>query len=114
MPPTLTTALVWEAMRKIVPSGVPDLLFGFSAVYVGWNADRLSRRFLIAWNTAGIFVFLGTLVTMQLSLPGPLGIFTDEPTTRMVVSFPMVLVPTFIAPMFILIHFLSIKQVLQR
>ena len=64
--------------------------------------------------TAGIFVLFVALVTLQLSLPGSLRIFTDEPTTRMVVSFPMVLVPTFIAPMFILIHLLSIKQVFEQ
>lgn len=98
----------------VLPSALTDMLFGFSAVYVSWNADRWSRRFLIAWNSAGIFIFLGALVTMQLSLPGPLRIFTEEPTTRIVVSFPMVLVPIFIAPMFILIHLLSIKQVFEQ
>ena len=62
----------------------------------------------------GISIFGVALVFMQFSLPGILNVFSGEPTSRMVVSFPMVLVPTFIAPMHIAVHILSIRQILMR
>lgn len=98
----------------VLAAGVPDTLFGVSAFFVARKADALPRRFLAAWNIAGVLIFIVALVAMQLSLPGPLQLFTEAPTTRVAVSFPMALVPTFIAPALILVHFLSLAQIAWR
>ena len=92
-------------------SGVPDFLIGASAVYIAVKADVLSDRAFIVWNLLGITVSGVALVTMQLSLPGPLYMITQGPTTQEVLSFPMSLVPTFIAPFFIVLHLLAIAKV---
>ncbi|MFQ6022397.1 MAG: hypothetical protein ACE5NW_06715 [Acidiferrobacterales bacterium] len=97
----------------IVPTGIPDFIFGLSAIYVAWQAEQLSDRAFLVWNIVGLAIFGVALVTMQLSLPGPLHVINDGPTTREVVSFPMSLVPTFIAPFFITVHLVAIAKVLK-
>jgi hypothetical protein len=98
----------------IVPSGIPDFTLGLTAIYVSRNVDKLSNRFLITWNIFGMLVFVIALVTMQFSLMGPFQIFTEGPTAREVISFPMSLAPTFTGPVFIGLHFVSIAQILKR
>ncbi len=111
---------VWGMFSGAVPvyfalaAGVPDLLIGLSAPYVARRVDRISDAALIAWNAAGITVFVVALIAMQLALPGPLRVFDDEPTARRLVLFPTVLVPTFVAPSLILIHLVSMAQVVRR
>ena len=41
---------------------------------------------------------------MQLSQPGPFWIYREPPSTDLVLAFPMALVPTFIAPLLVLLH----------
>lgn len=96
----------------IVLTAIPDFIFGLSAIYVAFKAEQLSDKAFLAWNVAGITIFGVALVTMQFSLPGPLHIIADGPTTREVVSFPMSLVPTFIAPFLIIVHLVTIAKVL--
>ena len=98
----------------VASTGIPDLMFGTSAIYMATRVSRFSNGFLIIWNMVGISIFGVALLFMQFSLPGILNVFSGEPTTRMVVSFPMVLVPTFIGPMHIAVHILSIMQILKR
>ncbi len=88
--------------------GVPDLLFGLSAIIV---ARRLSRQAirpgaLIAWNAIGVAVILPAVPLIQMGLPGPLQVFTAEPTALKVLEFPMVLAPSVIVPLFMLLNFL--------
>ena len=98
----------------VAAAGITDLMFSASSLYFATRADRFSNRFLIIWNMIGISIFGVALLVMQFSLPGILNVFSGEPTTRMVVSFPMVLVPTFVAPIHIAVHILSIMQILRR
>ena len=44
------------------------------------------------------------LPLMQLSQPGPFWIYREPPSTDLVLAFPMALVPTFIAPLLVLLH----------
>ena len=94
----------------VASSAVPDLFFGLSAIYVAWRAERLSNRFFILWNIAGIAILFTALITMHFTLPGLLHFVSDGPTAREVVSFPMVLVPLFVAPFFINLHLLAIAK----
>ena len=98
----------------VASAGIPDLTFGASAIYFASRSGRFSNRFLITWNLVGISIFGVALLAMQFSLPGIFNVFSGEPTTRMVVSFPMVLVPTFVAPIHIAVHIISIMQILKR
>ncbi|RYC10952.1 hypothetical protein EUU22_15485 [Ciceribacter ferrooxidans] len=87
-----------------LPVGIPDLLFGASALLVGvlWPKGGLSRRTLIVWNIIGIAVIVPSApLLMQMGLPGPLYTFARAPDARVLFEFPLVLAPTLIVPLFI-------------
>jgi hypothetical protein len=88
--------------------GIPDMIFGLSALIVGLKERRrrLSHRFLIIWNLIGVAVVLPAAPIIQMGLPGPLQIFTSEPTAERALDFPMVLAPSLIVPMFVLLNIL--------
>jgi CheY-like chemotaxis protein len=89
--------------------GAPDLLFGLSALILGWQASvrNLSQRFLIAWNLIGVAVILPAAPLIQLGLPGPIQIFTSEPTAEKLFDFPMVLAPSIIVPTLVLLNLVT-------
>jgi hypothetical protein len=86
--------------------GAPDLLFGLSALVFAWQTSirQLSQRFLIAWNLIGVAVILPAAPLIQLGLPGPIQIFTSEPTAEKLLDFPMVLAPSIIVPTLVLLN----------
>ncbi len=91
----------------ILPVGVPDLLIGLSALPLAarlGSGANAARRLEPAWHLIGAGVLLLALPLMQLSQPGPLWIYRDLPSTDLVLAFPMALVPTFVAPLLVLLH----------
>ncbi len=91
--------------------GVPDLLFGISALVMTWLAlhRRLGPRALMAWHVVGVIVIVPTaLVLGQLGLPGPLRVFDMTPTAEAIYAFPMSLAPTMVVPTFVLLNLLAI------
>jgi hypothetical protein len=99
----------------ILPVGVPDLTIGISAVVIAYLLSRgmtMPRRFLVGWNILGIGVFLLATPLVHLSMPGPMQVYFTGPTTEEVFLFPMALVPTFMAPMLILLHAATIWKLL--
>jgi len=85
------------------PVGIPDFLFGLSAVVLALMYVKKGYRptTLIVWNLLGIAVILPAPLLLQLGLPGPLQTFTDSPDGRALFEYPMVLAPTLVVPLFI-------------
>jgi hypothetical protein len=83
--------------------GLPDLLFGLSALALGLSSklDALGPRAVIAWNLVGIAVILPAPILIQLGLPGPFYTFTSLPDGRALFEYPMVLAPTLVVTFFI-------------
>ncbi len=91
----------------ILPVGVPDLLIGLTALPLSRRiAGGLgpNRSLFISWHALGAGCLLLAVPLIQLSQPGPLHFFTQGPATDEVLSFPMSIVPTFVAPLLILLH----------
>ena len=81
--------------------GIPDFLFGVSALVVGWLLLRkaVGPRFLIAWNLVGFaLIFLPTFV--------PMNYWMNEPGFTFIFEFPMVLAPSIVVPTFISLNLL--------
>ncbi len=100
----------------IIPVGVPDFILALSVPLMVWLAFRkrvIGRRALIAWNVIGFGLFLPALVLLHLSVPSPIRIFFDPPNTYEVFRFPMALVPSLLAPLFIIIHNAAIVKLLR-
>jgi len=87
--------------------GVPDFLFGLSALVVGWLLLRkaVSPGFLIVWNLLGfLLIFLPTFV--------PMNYWMNEPGFSFIFEYPMVLAPSIIVPTFISLNLLHAWGVL--
>jgi len=107
---------MWKGLMPahfIVPVGIPDFLFGLSVPLMVWLVFKkrvIGKGVLIAWNAIGALLFFPSMVLLYLSMPGPIQVFTDGPSTLEVFQFPMALVPTFLAPLFITIHSAAVYQ----
>ena len=87
--------------------GVPDFLFGVSALWIGRQAQRgeLKRKTFLVWNLIGAFVIVPSApILLQLGLPGPLQVFTSLPDARAVFTYPMSIAPMIGVPLFVLVN----------
>lgn len=85
--------------------GVPDLLFGLSALWVAAKARRgeITRRGFMRWNLLGALIIVPAApILLQMGLPGPLQLFTALPDARAVYSYPMSIAPMMGVPLFVL------------
>jgi hypothetical protein len=81
--------------------GIPDLLYGFSAIIVGWLLLRkaVGNRFLMTWNLIGpAIILLPTFIFMNY--------WMNEPGFTFIFEFPMVLAPSIVVPIFLFLNFL--------
>lgn len=81
--------------------GIPDFLFGVSALVVGWLLLRkaVDPGLLIAWNLVGFaLIFLPTFV--------PMNYWMNEPGFTFIFKFPMVLAPSIVVSTFISLNLL--------
>jgi len=84
--------------------GIPDLLFGLSAIAVSWRMKKnpVSRSFWIVWHAIGasIILVLG-MVVINMSLPGVFQVWAEPPTFEVAMQFPMALAPSMIVPLLV-------------
>lgn len=89
--------------------GIPDFLFGASAIVVGWLLLRgvVGRRFLMIWSLVGAaIILLPTFAFMNY--------WMNEPGFMFIFEFPMVLAPSIVVPMLVLLNFLLAWGVSRR
>ena len=87
--------------------GIPDLLFGLSAFWVAALVKRgaMGERGFMIWNLIGALVIVPAApIVLQLGLPGPLQVFTDQPDARAVFTYPMSIAPMIGVPLFVMIN----------
>jgi hypothetical protein len=98
------------------PAGIGDMLTGIMALPVALLlASRAegARRTALAWNIFGL-VDLAIAITLgTLSSPGPLQLFGFEIPAALLGTYPTVMIPAFAVPSSILLHALSIRQLLR-
>jgi hypothetical protein len=98
-----------------LPAGVGDILVGLSAALVAAALVaqvRGARAVAVVWNVLGLLDILHTLFHAVASAPGPQRLFFEEPANRIPAVFPFVYLPGFIVPLTLLLHFLSLRQLL--
>ena len=91
--------------------GIPDLLFGLSALWVALalKKNRISDRFWITWNAVGAAIILVVgLPILNMSLPGSLEVFSTPPTFLVALEYPLALAPTVAVPLFVAYNVLAI------
>jgi hypothetical protein len=87
--------------------GIPDLLFGLSALVVALAVSRNAIGWfgLAVWNLIGFAVVsLPALLLAQMGLPGPMQIFHGPPASEALLVYPMALAPTVVVPLFLMLN----------
>ena len=97
-----------------IPEGVGDIVAALGALLLlpGLMKGRAPRGWLLAWNTFGLVDLVSAIVVGLLYSESTLGVLSPgTPTTRVMATFPVSLIPTFFVPLFILLHLLTFKRI---
>jgi hypothetical protein len=104
--------LLYAAGRLPAPfapsAGWGDMFVGFTALPVAWfaaNYGGRARRLVLAWNSIGIADLVAALAFGATSSPGPVQIFVGPPNSSLMTTLPWVLIPCFLVPSYLFIHF---------
>lgn len=89
--------------------GIPDLLFGLSAIYITLLArkNRLNDDQLMIWHITGILVIVLPASTLM-------HIFMKDDLFQELFTFPMSLAPTVVVPMLVLLNMMVVWRLLER
>jgi hypothetical protein len=71
------------------------------------------RRAAIYWNIFGLADFAIAITVGMIASPGPFQLIVPDVSVASVNTFPNVLTPAFVVPSSILLHVLSIRQLLR-
>lgn len=95
------------------PAGAGDIAIGLLAPIVGIAYARASyeRGGLVrAWNLFGILDLVVAVATGFMTASSALQIMHVQPTSDLMTVLPMVLIPTYLVPLSIVLHFASLKK----
>lgn len=113
--------LFWLYLNKAIPELMTfegrnfDILAGISApiiAYLGLTKSKLSNQTILMWN----FICLGLLVNIVVhalfSAPSPIQKFAFDQPNIAILYFPFSWLPTFIVPIVLFGHLVSIRQLM--
>jgi hypothetical protein len=115
--------LFWLFLNKTVPELMTfegrnfDILAGVSApfiAYFGFKKGMLSRKFILVWNLICLGLLVNIVVSAVLSIPSPIQKFGFDQPNIAVLNFPFSWLPTFIVPIVLFGHLVSIRQLLKN
>jgi hypothetical protein len=128
-PRWLTAAQSWRVMGVVflilyqrgllpgsfaLPAGWGDISIGITAPLIALamsSHDPRLRKVFIAWNMFGILDLVTAVTLGVLNSASPAGILASGGiTTRLIDSFPLSLVPTFLVPLFLIFHLLTLSH----
>jgi hypothetical protein len=96
-----------------LPAGVGDVAVGLAAAVIGISADgggQLRPRSVLRWNLLGIADLIVAITTAFLTAPSAFQMFAFDRPNELISVFPLVLIPTFLVPLAILLHVISLIQ----
>lgn len=95
------------------PAGLGDMAIGASAVWVAWALSRrpqfASSRSFAIWNLLGVFDLV-VAVGMGAAASGLVSGMAGEITTGPMAQLPLLVVPGFLVPCFIMLHLTALFQ----
>lgn len=98
-----------------LPAGIGDILVGVTAPWVARDVDTpRGRRRATIWNLFGLADLIVAVGLGIMTSPGPTQVFRTAPTTEFMTLFPMALVPTFLVPLAVTLHVVSLWQLRGR
>lgn len=115
--------LFWLYLNKAIPELMTfkgrnfDILAGITAAFIanyGLIKQRLSTEIILIWNFLCLGLLINIVVTALLSAPSPIQKFAFDQPNIAILYFPFSWLPTFIVPMVLLGHLISIRQLLKK
>ncbi|SEJ06341.1 MFS transporter [Paraburkholderia diazotrophica] len=100
-----------------LPAGIGDVLTGLSAVLAAIavaSGTAQGRRAAIAWNLFGLADFAVALTLGLITSPGRFQLIVPNVPGIGAGAYPDVLTPAFVVPGSILLHALSLRQLIRR
>jgi hypothetical protein len=99
-----------------VPAGSGDILVGLLAPWVAWRLGEnkpYATTIAVAWNLLGVLDLVCAISLGILYAPTSLGIRADDITTRAVTQYPLCLIPFWVVPISLMLHFRSLRCLLK-
>lgn len=115
--------LFWLAQNKVIPTLMTfeghnlDILAGITAplvAYSGLRSDNYNRLLLLTWNLICLGLLLNIVIHALLSAPSPIQQLAFDQPNIAILYFPFSWLPTFIVPVVLLSHLISIRQLLLK
>ena len=114
--------LYWLMLRKAVPKLMTfegrnfDIFSGITAplvAYFGFTSEKLNKKIILYWNVICLLLVLNVLTIGILSAPFAFQVFSFIQPNIAILHFPFVWLPTFIVPLVLFGHLVSIRQLLK-
>lgn len=115
--------LYWLFLYKMVPELMTftgrnfDILAGITApfvAYYGIAKRKLRRAALLAWNFVCLSLLINIVLHALLSAPSPLQKIAFEQPNIAILYFPISWLPTFIVPIILFGHLVSIRRLINN
>jgi hypothetical protein len=100
-----------------LPAGTGDVLTGLFAVPTAIavaSGTAKGRKAAIAWNIFGLADFAVAITLGMITSPGPVQLIAPSVPSIGAGAYPDVLTPAFVVPGSILLHALSLRQLIRR
>jgi len=97
-----------------LPAGINDIIIGLAAIPLALGISKgapAAGKWFVAWNVFGLLDLISAVTLGILQSPSSLGILAGSgPTTLLMSQFPLSMIPTFLVPVFMLLHMLSLSR----
>ena len=95
-----------------VPAGLGDVVAGSAGLLASrWITSGRWGRVLI-WNVFGLLDFVNAAALGFTTAPGPFHVLQTNPTSALLLEQPLVIVVTFMVPVYTLLHLVSVRYLL--
>jgi hypothetical protein len=96
-----------------LPAGIGDVIVGGAAFWVASQLDRPNgTRRAVMFNLFGLADLVVAVGLGIMTAAGPTQVFQTTPTSELATRFPLVLVPAFLVPLAVMLHLVSLWQLL--
>lgn len=115
--------LYWLFLNKAVPELMTfegrnwDILSGISApiiILLAFRNGKIKRGLLLLWNVLCLLLLLNIVTNALLAAPFPIQKFAFEQPNIAIINFPFSWLPTFIVPIVLFGHLVSIRQLIRN
>lgn len=115
--------LFWLFLNKAIPELMTfegrnyDIISGITApiiAYFGITKGKINRKIILIWNFICLGLLINIVVNAFLSAPSPVQRFAFEQPNIAILNFPFSWLPTFIVPIVLFGHLVSIRQLLKH